>query len=75
MSNFAVELIGTEIFTWSPPSEADEEGTVQLVDDCEYLALLPFSATPARSIKRCRATPLGPPYLLTGTVSFSADSS
>lgn len=58
MSNFAVELIGTEVFTWSPPSEADVEGDVQLVDDCECIALVPFSTTPARPIKRCSDKPL-----------------
>lgn len=65
MFNFAVELIGTEVSTRLPPSEADAEGNVQLVDDCEYL--VPFSTTPARSIKRCMATPLDSPCLLTGT--------
>jgi len=75
MSNFAGELIGTEVFTRSPPSEADVEGNVQLVDDCEYLALVPFSSTPARSITRGTATPLDSPCLLTGPYSFSVDIS
>lgn len=34
MSNFAVKLVVTETFAWSPPSEADEEGSVQLIDHC-----------------------------------------
>lgn len=55
MSNFVVEWIGTEVFTWSPPSEADAEGDVQLVDDCEYIVLVPFSTTSARPIRRCPA--------------------